>query len=254
MQIARFSNEGRIAFGVVDGDELAVFSGDPMYAGFDTTGERVPLADVRLLAPVIPRSKVIGIGRNYADHAAELGNDVPTEVLSFFKPNTAVIGPGDDIVYPKLTQNLHFEAEVALVIGRVARGVRAADAMDYVFGITAANDVTMRDLQHSDANWTRAKGFDGSCPLGPVIQTEFDPAAIRVQARLDGETVQDGTTADLVFDFGTLIEHLSEFTTLLPGDVILTGTPAGVGPMTVGQTIEIEVEGVGTLANRVAAS
>lgn len=254
MQIARYSHEGRIAYGVIDGDELVELSGDPMYAGYDTTGERVPLEDARLLAPVIPRSKVIGIGRNYADHAAEMGNDVPTEVLSFFKPNTAVIGPGDPIAYPKLTKNLHFEAEVALVIGRVTRNVKAADAMDHVFGITAGNDVTMRDLQRSDANWTRAKGFDGSCPLGPVIQTEFDPASIRVQARLDGETVQDGTTADLVFDFATLIEHLSEFTTLLPGDVILTGTPAGVGSMEVGQTIEIEVEGVGTLTNTVAAS
>lgn len=252
MQIARFSREGgAIGFGIVDGDELVVLSADPMFAGFDTTGERVSLTDVRLLAPVIPRSKVIGIGRNYRDHAAELGNEVPEEPLVFLKPNTAVIGPEDAIPYPEQTENLHFEGEVALVIGKVARNVRAADALDKIFGITAANDVTMRDRQRSDKQWTRAKGFDASCPLGPVIQTEFDGDAIRVQTRLDGKTVQDGTTADLVFGFGALIEYVSSFMTLLPGDVVLTGTPAGVGPMVVGQTVEVEVEGVGTLTNRV---
>lgn len=252
MQIARFAYEnGSIGFGIVDDDELVVLSADPMFAGFDTTGERVPLADARLLAPVIPRSKVIGIGRNYRDHAAELGNEVPEEPLVFLKPNTAVIGPEDTIPYPHQTENLHFEGEVALVIGKVARNVPADDALDVIFGITAANDVTMRDRQRSDGQWTRAKGFDASCPLGPVIQTEFDGDAIRVQTRLNGQTVQDGTTADLVFDFGALIEYVSSFMTLLPGDVVLTGTPAGVGPMVGGQTVEVEVEGVGTLTNRV---
>ncbi|WP_293697577.1 fumarylacetoacetate hydrolase family protein [uncultured Agrococcus sp.] len=254
MQIARFSLEGgAIGFGIVDEDELVVLSGDPMFAGFDTTGDRVELGDVRLLAPVIPRSKVVGIGRNYRDHAAELGNEVPEEPLVFLKPNTAVIGPEDAIPYPAQTEDLHFEGEVALVIGKVARNVTSAAAGDVVFGITAANDVTMRDRQRSDRQWARAKGFDASCPLGPVIQTEFDPESIRVQTRLDGKTVQDGTTADLVFDFGTLIEYVTSFMTLLPGDVILTGTPAGVGPMEPGQTVEVEVEGVGTLTNRIVS-
>ncbi|HIY66402.1 MAG TPA: fumarylacetoacetate hydrolase family protein [Candidatus Agrococcus pullicola] len=252
MQIARFSLEGgAIGFGIVDEDELVVLSGDPMFAGFDTTGERVELGDARLLAPVIPRSKVVGIGRNYRDHAAELGNEVPDEPLVFLKPNTAVIGPEDAIPYPSQTDDLQYEGEVALVIGKVARNVSAASAADVVFGVTAANDVTMRDRQRSDKQWARAKGFDASCPLGPVIQTEFDPEEIRVQTRLDGKTVQDGTTADLVFDFATLIEYVSSFMTLLPGDVILTGTPAGVGPMQAGQTVEVEVEGVGTLTNRI---
>lgn len=252
MQIARFSREGgAIGFGIIDDDELVVLAADPMFAGFDTTGERLALADARLLAPVIPRSKVIGIGRNYRDHAAELGNDVPVEPLVFLKPNTAVIGPEDAIPYPAQTENLHFEGEVAIVIGKVARNVRAHDALDVIFGITAANDVTMRDRQKTDGQWARAKGFDASCPLGPVIQTEFDADEIRVQVRLDGKTVQDGTTADLVFDFGVIVEYVSSFMTLLPGDVILTGTPAGVGPMVTGQTVEVEVAGVGTLTNRV---
>ena len=251
MQIARASIDDQIRYGIVDNDELVVLSGDPMYAGFDTTGERVALSDAQLLAPVIPRSKVVGIGRNYRDHAAELGNEVPTEPLVFLKPNTSVIGPGDSITYPEATSNLHFEGEIALVIGKVARNVKAADAMKYVFGITAANDVTARDLQKSDPQWTRGKGFDTFCPLGPTIQTEFDPASIRVTTKLDDEVVQDGTSADLVFDFGTLIEFISSFTTLLPGDLILTGTPAGVGPMQRGQTVSVEVEGVGVLANTV---
>lgn len=251
MQIARFSIGGQIRYGIVDGEELVVLSGDPMFAGFDTTAERVEVTDAQLLAPVIPRSKVVGIGRNYRDHAAELGNEVPSEPLVFLKPNTSVIGPDDAIVYPSETSNLHFEGEIALVIGKVARNVKAADAMQYVFGITAANDVTARDLQKSDPQWTRGKGFDTFCPMGPVIQTEFNAASIRVTTELDGETVQDGTSADLVFDFGTLIEFISSFTTLLPGDVILTGTPAGVGPMQRGQRVTVEVEGVGALTNTV---
>ncbi|MGO1837650.1 fumarylacetoacetate hydrolase family protein [Agrococcus casei] len=251
MQIARFVSDSQIRYGIRDGEELAVLTGDPMCAGFDPTGERVAVADAQLLAPVIPRSKVVGIGRNYRDHAAELGNDVPEEPLVFLKPNTSVIGPGDAIVYPPTTSNLHFEGEIALVMGKVARNVAAADALSHVFGITAANDVTARDLQKSDPQWTRGKGFDTFCPLGPVIQTEFDADAIGVRTLLDGEVVQDGTSADLVFDFGSLIEFVSSFTTLLPGDVILTGTPAGVGAMQKGQTVTVEVEGVGTLSNTV---
>lgn len=251
MQIARFSADSQIRYGIVDDGELVVLSGDPIYAGFDTTGERVQLADAQLLAPVIPRSKVVGIGRNYRDHAAELGNDVPDEPLVFLKPNTSVIGPGDQIEYPEATSNLHYEGEIALVIGKVTRNVSAADALSHVFAITAANDVTARDLQKSDPQWTRGKGFDTFCPLGPVLQTEFDPGSIGVKTLLGGEVVQSGSSADLIFDFATLIEYTSSFTTLLPGDVILTGTPAGVGPMQRGQQVSVEVEGVGTLTNTV---
>ena len=251
MRIVRASHEGRIVFGIVDETDVVVLAGDPLFAGFDTTGERIPLSKVQLLAPVIPRSKVIGIGRNYAAHAAELGNDVPESPLVFLKPNTSVIGPGDPIVLPPESSNVHFEGELALVVGRVTRRVSKADALDHVFGWTIANDVTARDLQQSDGQWSRAKGFDTFCPLGPGIETDLDTADLALETRLDGETKQSGSTRDLIFDIPTLVEHVSAAMTLLPGDVILTGTPAGVGPMAAGQVVEVSIAGLGTLRNPV---
>lgn len=251
MRIVRASHDGRIVFGVVDETDVVVLAGDPLFAGFDTTGERIPLSQVQLLAPVIPRSKIIGIGRNYAAHAAELGNDVPETPLVFLKPNTSVIGPGDPIVLPPESTNVHFEGELALVVGRVTRRVSKADALDHVFGWTIANDVTARDLQQSDGQWWRAKGFDTFCPLGPGIETDLDVADVALETRLDGETKQSGSTKDLIFDIPTLVEHVSAAMTLLPGDVILTGTPAGVGPMVAGQTVEVSIAGLGTLRNPV---
>jgi 2-keto-4-pentenoate hydratase/2-oxohepta-3-ene-1,7-dioic acid hydratase in catechol pathway len=238
-----------------DDSVVVALTGDPLYVGIEVTQEQHRLADVRLLAPVLPRSKVVGIGRNYAEHAAEMGNDVPAEPLMFIKPNTSVIGPGDPIAYPSLTEELHFEGEVAVVIGRICRDVPAAQATDVIFGYTIANDVTARDLQRSDGQFTRAKGFDTFCPLGPWIETDLDPQDFAdgraVQTHLNGDLKQDGNTRDLIFDIPTLVEKVSAVMTLLPGDLILTGTPAGVGPMQVGDEVEVSVAGLGALTNSV---
>ncbi|MGH3497227.1 MAG: fumarylacetoacetate hydrolase family protein [Nocardioidaceae bacterium] len=257
MRIARFSTDDEPRFALVGDDAgtevLAVITGDPLYAGIKLTGEKVALDEVRLLAPVLPRSKVIGIGRNYAAHAAELGNDVPEEPLVFLKPNTSVIGPHDPIVYPTQTENLHYEGELAVVIGRICRDVAAADVGKVVHGYTVGNDVTARDLQQRDGQWARAKGFDSFCPLGPWIETDLDIADLAVSTVLDGATVQDGRTSQMIFDVPTLVAYVSSFMTLLPGDVILTGTPDGVGPMLPGAEVSVTIEGIGTLTNKVVS-
>ncbi|MGG5258478.1 fumarylacetoacetate hydrolase family protein [Phycicoccus avicenniae] len=255
MRIARFTTGDDPAYGLVDGagEKIAEVTGDPLYQRIELTGATHLVEDVRLLAPVIPRSKVIGIGRNYADHAAEMGTDVPAEPLMFLVPNTAVVGPGDPIVYPPQTSEVHYEGELAVVIGRVCKDVEPEDAAAVVFGYTVANDVTARDLQRSDGQWARAKGFDTFCPLGPWIETDLDVSSLGLVTRLDGEVVQDGTTADMVHGVAALVSYASKAFTLLPGDVILTGTPAGVGPMTAGQRVEVEIEGLGTLSNPVVA-
>jgi 2-keto-4-pentenoate hydratase/2-oxohepta-3-ene-1,7-dioic acid hydratase in catechol pathway len=251
-------------YGVIHGevDELGIpaedatvvaLAGDPLYVGIHLTEEQFKLADVRLLAPVIPRSKVVGIGRNYAAHAAELGNELPSEPLMFIKPNTAVVGPGDPVFYPRQTKNLQFEGELAVVIGRICRDVTADKVADVVYGYTVANDVTARDLQKSDVQFTRAKGFDSFCPLGPWIETELDTADLRVQTHLNGDVKQDGTTKDMIFDVAALVAHVSSVMTLLPGDVILTGTPEGVGPMNPGDEVDVTIDGIGTLTNKVVA-
>ncbi len=250
MQIARFSHDERLRFGIIDDGELVVLAGDPLFAGFDTTGERVALAEATLLAPVIPRSKVVCVGKNYRDHAAEMGGEAPTEPLLFLKPNTAVIGPDDVIVRPRHSQRTDFEGELAVVIGRVAKDVPAERALDYVFGYTVANDVTARDLQRSDGQWARAKGFDTFCPLGPVIETEFDLAGgARIVSRVNGDVRQDGPISDMVHSVPDIIAYASAAFTLLPGDVILTGTPAGIGPFEAGDTLEVEITGIGVLRN-----
>ena len=249
MKIARFSHNDVIRFGIVDGGEMVVLDGDPMFAGYETTGERVPLADIALLAPVIPRSKIVCIGRNYREHAAELGNEVPVEPMLFFKPNTSVIGPGDTIVRPTQSTFTSFEGELAAVIGRVAKNVPASSALDYVFGYTIANDVTARDLQKTDGQWARAKGFDTFCPLGPAIETEFAFDDARIVTRLNGEVAQDGPISDMIHSVADIIAYASAAFTLLPGDVILTGTPAGVGPFVAGDVIEVEITGLGILRN-----
>jgi len=267
MRICRFSTGEEPRFGVVTGevDEfgqpaddsvVVALAGDPLYAGIKLLEEEHRLSDVRLLAPIIPRSKVVGIGRNYAAHAAEMGNDLPTEPLMFLKPNTSVVGPGDPIFYPSQTSNLHYEGELAVVIGRICRDVPAEQATDVIFGYTIANDVTARDLQRSDVQFTRSKGFDSFCPVGPWIETDLDPQDFndgrQVQTFLNGDVVQDGSTADMIFDIPTLVAHVSSVMTLLPGDLILTGTPEGVGPMEVGDEVEISIAGIGSLTNPVA--
>jgi 2-keto-4-pentenoate hydratase/2-oxohepta-3-ene-1,7-dioic acid hydratase in catechol pathway len=267
VRIARFTTGEDPQYGVVTGDvdelglpaddsTVVALAGDPLYVGVQLTDQQIPLKEVRLLAPVLPRSKVVGIGRNYAAHAAEMGNDVPDEPLMFLKPNTTVVGPGDPIFYPPQTSNLHYEGELAVVIGRICRDVPVEQATDVIFGYTIANDVTARDLQKSDVQFTRAKGFDSFCPLGPWIETDLDPQAFndgrQVQTFLNGDVVQDGSTADMIFDVPTLVAHVSSVMTLLPGDVILTGTPEGVGPMEVGDEVEISIAGIGALTNPVA--
>jgi 2-keto-4-pentenoate hydratase/2-oxohepta-3-ene-1,7-dioic acid hydratase in catechol pathway len=254
VKIARFSHEGAIDYGIVDEDALVVLAGDPMFSGFDTTGERVPLGKVgALLAPVIPRSKVVAVGKNYRDHAAEMGGDAPAEPLLFLKPNTAVIGLGDAIILPPQSKQVDYEGELAVVIGKIAKNVPAERAHEYIFGYTVANDVTARDLQKADGQWTRAKGFDTFCPLGPVIETELDPDAF-IRTRVNGELKQDGKISDMVHDIPSIVAYASSVFTLLPGDVILTGTPSGIGPIVAGDTVEVEVEGVGSLVNPVRAA
>ncbi|MGF2948239.1 fumarylacetoacetate hydrolase family protein [Microbacterium alcoholitolerans] len=251
MKIARFSHNDGIRYGILDDGDLVVLEGDPMFAGYEPTGERVPLADAALLAPVIPRSKVVCVGRNYHDHAAEFGNVAPEEPLLFLKPNTSVIGPGDTIVRPEISERIEFEGELVAVIGRIAKNVKAADALDYVFGYTVGNDVTARDLQRKDGQWTRGKGFDTFCPLGPVIETALDVDGARIETRVNGEVRQQAPLTDMIHSVAGIIEYASAVFTLLPGDVIMTGTPAGVGEIVAGDTVEVEVSGIGILRNAV---
>ena len=251
MRLARFRLGDRIATGVVEPDGTirvlrGTFFEDPV-----PSGEAVPLEAVRLLAPVLP-SKVVAVGKNYPAHAAEFGGEVPEEPLLFLKPSTAVTGPGDPIPLPAISRRVDYEGELAVVMGRVARDVRAEDAARFVLGYTCGNDVTLRDLQAKDGQWTRAKGFDGSCPLGPWIETELDPNDLRLETRVNGEVRQSARTSEMAFGVATLIEYVTSFMTLLPGDVLMTGTPEGVGRLGPGDRVEVEVEGIGVLANPVA--
>jgi len=217
------------------------------------TGQRWAVADVRPLSPILP-SKVVCVGRNYAEHAAEHGAEVPTEPLLFLKPSTSVIGPRDVVRLPPQSKRVEHEAELAVVIGAPgARRVDRATATKAIFGYTCANDVTARDLQRSDGQWTRAKGFDSFCPLGPWIVTDVDPADLEVRCEVNDEVRQLGRTKDMVFDPATLVSYVSHVMTLLPGDVVLTGTPAGVSPIVDGDVVTVRIEGIGTLANPVAA-
>jgi len=251
MRLVRFRHGDRIATGAIQAgtDTIQVFAGtffeDPL-----PTGETVELDDVLLLAPVLP-SKLVCVGKNYAAHAAEFGMSVPEEPLLFLKPSTAVIGPHDPIRLLPISRRIDYEGELAVVIGRLARNVKAEQAGAYILGYTCANDVTLRDLQKTDEQWARAKGFDGSCPLGPWIETDLDPTDVRIETRLNGEIRQAGQTADMVFGVAELLEFITGFMTMLPGDVILTGTPDGVGRLAEGDLVEVEVDGVGTLANPV---
>jgi len=196
-------------------------------------------------------SKIVAVGRNYLAHARELGNEVPTEPLIFLKPTSAIVGDQDDVVYPKASLRVDHEAELAVVIGRRCKDVNEGDAFDYVRGYTCANDVTARDLQESDDQWTRAKGFDTFCPLGPQVVENLDPSSLRVVARVNGEVRQEGHTSDMLFGVPGLVAFISGVMTLEPGDVILTGTPPGVGPVQRGDLMEVEIEGIGVLRNRV---
>ncbi len=240
-------------FGVLEDDAtITVITGDPIYSGIQKTAATVAVSKVRLLAPVIPRSKVVCIGKNYADHAAEMGGVVPDEPIIFLKPNTSVIGPNDTIVWPDMSERVDHEAELAIVIGRLCKDVPVEKVNDVIFGYTIANDVTARDLQKKDGQWTRAKGFDTFCPIGPWIDTDFIPGTQKITATINGELKQSAQLSDMMFKVPEIINFVSRVMTLLPGDIILTGTPAGIGPMVAGADATMAIEGLGVLTNRVS--
>ena len=250
MKVARFSTGGaEPQFGIVDDDDLVVLEGDPLFHGLETTGQRVPLAEAKLLAPVIPRSKVICVGMNYAAHAKEMGHEGPANPLIFLKPNTAVVGPGDPIIIPPVEGRIVHEGELAIVIGAVAKRVKKEDWRSVVLGFTIANDVSARDVMFADGQWARAKGYDTFCPLGPWIETDIDPGNLDIKTYVDGELRRVGNTSELTYSIPEIIEFCSDVWTLLPGDVICTGTPDGLGGFTDGQTVDITIEGIGTLSN-----
>ncbi len=253
MKIVRFRAGDDIAYGLAEGDGVTLYQGSPFFA-WEATETMISWERIQLLSPVLP-SKVVCLGRNYVDHADEMGGAIAEEPQIFLKPATAVIGPDARIVLPAQSGEVHHEAELAVVVGKVARNVPAEDASQYIFGYTAANDVTARDLQRVDRDLTRAKGFDTFCPLGPAIETEFDPLEkMAVMCRVNGEIRQAGFTSEMVFGVAEALEFISSVMTLLPGDVILTGTPAGVGPITPGDLVEVEIDGIGVLANHVVGT
>jgi 2-keto-4-pentenoate hydratase/2-oxohepta-3-ene-1,7-dioic acid hydratase in catechol pathway len=265
VRIARYSfprsgHDGEVAFGVVEGAvdsdhidsaEVAEIAGHP-FGPIEFTGVRHPIGAVRLLAPVLP-SKVVAIGKNYAEHASEMGGEAPESPLIFLKPSTAVIGDGDPVAYPPSSQRVDYEGELAVVIGRLCRDVPVSRAGDVILGYTCANDVTARDQQAADGQWSRAKGYDSFCPLGPWIATNVEVADIALTTRLNGDVKQQGRTSQLMHKIPELIAYITACMTLLPGDVILTGTPAGVGPMQVGDEVTVEIEQIGRLRNPVIA-
>jgi 2-keto-4-pentenoate hydratase/2-oxohepta-3-ene-1,7-dioic acid hydratase in catechol pathway len=251
MRLLRFRHGDRIATGVAEtGDDAVRVLGGTFFEDPLPTGEELALDELHLLAPVLP-SKLVCVGKNYEAHAAEWGQTVPEEPLLFLKPSTAVLGPNDAITLLPISRRIDYEGELVVVIGRLAKDIRAEDAYRVILGYTCGNDVTLRTLQKTDDQWARAKGFDGSAPIGPWIETDLDPNDVVIEARLNGEVRQRASTVDMVFGVATLIEYITSFMTLLPGDMIMTGTPEGVGELAPGDVVEVEVEGVGTLANTV---
>ncbi len=259
MRIVRFSAIQDAGFGtdphygvVNDNDQILVLKGDPLFGGIVPSESKIGLSEVRLLAPVLPRSKVVCVGKNYADHAAEMNSVVPEEPIIFLKPNTSVVGPGDLIQWPRMSERVDHEVELAIVISRICKDVPAERASDVIFGYTIANDVTARDLQSKDGQWTRAKSFDTFCPLGPWIETDFVPGAQKITAEVNGEVKQSSTLDQMIFNVPQIIAFVSSIMTLLPGDVIITGTPSGIGPMPEGAEVSLSIEGLGTLTNKVS--
>ncbi len=253
MKIVRVQTNEGIRYGGVEEEGVRVYEGTPLVA-WEPTELMLGFDEVQLLAPIFP-TKVVALGRNYEDHAAEFNNPVPERPMIFLKPNTTVIGPDAPIVIPPGSTNVHFEGELAVVIGTLAKRVKSEDVESVILGYTIGNDVTERDHQRQDGQFTRGKGYDTFCPLGPAIETEFDPLEpARLETRLNGEVKQSASIQDMVFGVAEQIEFISNVMTLLPGDVILTGTPSGVGPMEPGDIVEVSVDGIGTLRNPVAAA
>jgi 2-keto-4-pentenoate hydratase/2-oxohepta-3-ene-1,7-dioic acid hydratase in catechol pathway len=254
MRIVRFALHDRTGYGILEGEKISVLQGTPYAGGLaQTSGEVVSVPAVRLLAPCEP-SKIVAVGLNYIEHAAEFGHAVPSDPLIFMKPSTTVIGHEDDIVYPGMSRQVDYEAELAVVIGKACRNVPVESFQDYVLGYSCINDVTARDLQKKDGQFTRSKSFDTFAPLGPWIETAIsDPDNLMVESYLNGIQKQSSSTSNMVFSVGMLVSFFSRIMTLLPGDVIATGTPSGVGPMSPGDVIEVRVEGIGALRNRVVS-
>lgn len=255
MRLGRIASPDGVAFVSIEGEGDSQTAKEIAEHPFGTptfTGRSWPLADVRLLAPILA-SKVIAIGKNYAAHVAEMGGEAPKDPVIFIKPNTSIVGPGASIVLPSSSSEVHYEGELAIVIGRPCKDVPASKAYEVVLGYTVANDVSARDHQKADGQWTRAKGHDTFCPLGPWIETSLDPSDLEIKTEVDGVSKQRSRTSLLLHDIPKIIEWVSAVMTLLPGDVILTGTPEGVGPIVDGDSVSITVEGIGTLTNPVAA-
>jgi 2-keto-4-pentenoate hydratase/2-oxohepta-3-ene-1,7-dioic acid hydratase in catechol pathway len=253
MRIARYEYEGRPRYGLVDPEsgKIREIAGEP-FDGVATTGDERRLGEVRLLAPVVP-GKIVAVGLNYKDHARELGMEIPEEPLLFLKAPSALIGPGGEIVYPPQSRRVDYEAELAVVIGRVAKNVKEKDAAAHILGYTCINDVTARDLQMKDVQFARSKGFDTFAPLGPWIATDIDPTEAPIRCLVNGEVRQNGNTREMIASVYRVVEYISTFMTLFPGDVIATGTPPGVGSLRVGDVVTVEVGGIGALTNRVVA-
>ena len=249
MRTCRFSRAGQERYGVVEGNEVRALTAAPWEGGLPE-GARHPFSEVTLLAPVRP-TKVVCVGRNYRAHARELGNEVPKEPLLFIKPSTAILGPMEEIRIPDSSKEVHHEAELAAVIGRTLTRAGAVEARESIFGWTCLNDVTARDIQRAESHFTRAKSYDTFCPIGPVVETQLDPMDQVVICRVNGEQRQRGSTRDMVVDPYALVAFISQVMTLLPGDLVSTGTPEGVGPIRRGDWVEIEVSGVGVLKNPV---
>lgn len=250
MKIARFLYKKEMRWGGVQDSLIVPFRQQP-YKSTRLTHQKIPLNKVKLLPPVAP-SKVILVGLNYKDHAQELGMKVPKTPLIFFKPNTSVIGHRQPITYPQGVKRLDYEAELAVVIAKTARFIREQEVSKYIFGYTCLNDVTARDLQKKDIQWTRAKSFNTFCPLGPWVETKLNPANLKIKLLLNGRLKQNSSTANFIFSVEKLVSFISKIMTLLPGDIISTGTPPGVGKMKRGDIVEVEIEGIGRLSNRVA--
>ena len=251
MKLVRFLKNNQPRYGLIEGEAVYAVEGS-IFGKFRQAEKVAPLTEVSLLAPCQP-TKILAVGLNYRAHAAEAGHDVPSEPLVFSKPPSSVIGPFEPIVYPILSQQMDYEGELAVVIGQQVRNVPPEKAHDFILGYTCGNDVTARDLQRRDDQWTRAKGFDTFCPLGPHIVTDLDPGNLAIRTRVNGAIRQSSSTADMVFSVAELIATISQVMTLEPGDVILTGTPSGVGPLQPGDVVEVEIEGIGTLRNPVVS-
>ena len=249
MQIVRALHNGDTRHGLISDGQVVFYLDDPIM-GAELGKESAPLSTVKLLAPVIP-GKVVCIGMNYRAHAAEISIDVPDEPLIFFKPTSAIIGPEDSIVLPRQSDQIELEIELAIVIGKQAKEISASEAKSHIFGFTIGNDVTARDLQFSDTQWARSKGFDTFCPLGPWIETELDTSAIRLESRINGHSCQRSKSSDMITDVYEIVSHVSQNLTLFPGDVILTGSPAGLARIQAGDQVECEITGIGVLHNPV---